>query len=449
MFVRYSTMNLFRRKARTLYAMIGIAIALSVVVAIVSATHGVREGIVNMLKQFRGDLLIYDRKEMSVGSSELPESLLGELETIEGIRQINPYALRVFAMNVKGLDETTFRALQMFSPAELRQIEAPRVPVLALGYPENAFIFDRLKAVEGVGQFSSPTANEMLVGVQARNLAHGYIENFFDRLPNGAALRDRVMENFFDPQFKMPRPVLNGEEFKIVGIFETDSYMDGQVIVPLKTMQRITGRLGLVNGFLVRADSDSAIEKIKDRVAQISVQIPLQRPQTAPIDTPPGMADDEPMFRTVQLVAKQAEEMVGSFGNEFERVEQMILAIAFLAGIGGAVSVLNTMASNVHERTREIGLLRAVGWSRRRMIVAILFEGCLIALIGGIVGCLLGVLELEIVERIIGYSPVPQGYQPIVFFQAMLIALVLGLFGSLLPAWRASRLSPVEALREE
>jgi len=114
----------------------------------------------------------------------------------------------------------------------------------------------------------------------------------------------------------------------------------------------------------------------------------------------------------------------------------------------GGLGVLNTMLMAVSERTREIGTLRAVGWSRGRVLGLILAEGTLISSLGGLVGLGAGTLGAEV---LIHWAPrgLDTLYSPMLFVEGFAIAVALGFAGALYPAWQASRLSPIEALKYE
>jgi putative ABC transport system permease protein len=122
------------------------------------------------------------------------------------------------------------------------------------------------------------------------------------------------------------------------------------------------------------------------------------------------------------------------------------IATLFISGI----LVLNTMFMAVFERTREIGILRAIGWRPSRVLRMILMESVLLSVGGGIVGslCGLGVIKLA------GFVPTVQGVvqqaiSPDIIAKGFAIAIVVGLIGAAYPAYRGSCLLPTEALRHE
>jgi ABC-type antimicrobial peptide transport system permease subunit len=133
-----------------------------------------------------------------------------------------------------------------------------------------------------------------------------------------------------------------------------------------------------------------------------------------------------------------------------ETMQGMVWAIGGLAIVIGGVGMMNSQLMSVMERTREIGVLRAVGWSKRRVLWMILMESISVCLIGGIVGAAIGyamIYSLSQSTTILGLNV--ENIQPQLLQQAFNVVLILGLVGGLYPAWRASRLAPVEALRYE
>lgn len=134
--------------------------------------------------------------------------------------------------------------------------------------------------------------------------------------------------------------------------------------------------------------------------------------------------------------------------NQLEYIDWFVWIVSLVSVAVGALEVLNTMLMSVSERTREIGTLRAVGWSRRRVLGLVLLEGTVISVAGGLLGLGAGVLGAEI---LILWAPrgLDTLYTPLLFAQAFGVAVLLGVGGAIYPAWRAARLSPTEALKYE
>ena len=112
------------------------------------------------------------------------------------------------------------------------------------------------------------------------------------------------------------------------------------------------------------------------------------------------------------------------------------LAIAGLAVILGGIVMTNTLFMSVSERTREIGVLRAVGWRRRQVLGLVIGESLVLALLGGLVGCGLGVLSVYAIGRSGSWLSVIGGQlTPDLFGRALVTVVVLGMVGGAYPAW--------------
>jgi len=128
----------------------------------------------------------------------------------------------------------------------------------------------------------------------------------------------------------------------------------------------------------------------------------------------------------------------------------MVWVIALLTVFIGGVIVMNTMWMTVMERTREIGVLRAVGWPRGRIMRMILIEATGVGVLACIVGTLAGLVLAEISTLLPVTSQfVRPVYDLPPFLLASTVAIVLSLLGAAIPAMRATRISPAEALRYE
>jgi len=117
----------------------------------------------------------------------------------------------------------------------------------------------------------------------------------------------------------------------------------------------------------------------------------------------------------------------------------------------GSIALMNTMIMSVAERTREIGVLRAVGWRRWLVLRQILGEALLLTLLSGMVGVAWTAALVRVLKAIPSLGIWREMFEltPIVVIEALILCVTLGIVGGLYPAWRATRLSPVEALRYE
>jgi putative ABC transport system permease protein len=130
-----------------------------------------------------------------------------------------------------------------------------------------------------------------------------------------------------------------------------------------------------------------------------------------------------------------------------KRIFNLVLgSIASISLLVGGIGIMNIMLATVSERTREIGIRRALGARRRDIIEQFLIETTVMASSGGLIGVLLGVAGASLVSQLSGMPAVIRPWSPVVAF---LIAVTIGVIFGVYPARRAARLDPVEALRTE
>ena len=216
-----------------------------------------------------------------------------------------------------------------------------------------------------------------------------------------------------------------GGRFVVRGVARPNSVMGSNtVFLLLPALQRQAGRAGKVNVFNLRLAHPASERRTRATLARLRGTFP------------------ELTFSETDQVAE---------GNEMMRMARamawMTSAIALLMAV---LVVLNTLLMSVMERTREFGVLLAVGWTPRRIVGLVVIEGVVLALAGGVAGAALGVLELECLVRLPQVNHILETRLDAGALLAGLgIGLVLGVLGSLYPAWRATRLDPVAALRHE
>ncbi|MEZ4869860.1 MAG: FtsX-like permease family protein [Caldilineaceae bacterium] len=215
---------------------------------------------------------------------------------------------------------------------------------------------------------------------------------------------------------------LYDNRYRVVGIFETGiAYEDGGGLLALREAQRLLNRGRTVSFIFVDVHNPAQAAAVR------------------------GAID----LRFAEARASLSSEFAQNT-DDLKTTEAMLAAIRLLAMIVGGIVVANTMIMSIFERTREIGTLRAVGWGARRILLQILQESLYLCTLAAILGAILGVLLLT------GAAYLPYANQFItpvwnfqIFVLAFGVAILLGVIGGLYPAWRASKLRPVEALRYE
>lgn len=272
------------------------------------------------------------------------------------------------------------------------------------GWPPGAFMFDGLKLLQG-RLIQTGDKQHAILGP---NVASS----------TGLGIGDHLLISQID--------------FEIVGIAQGVSNIeDGFVTIPLGEMQQITGNIDRVTGFSVVLKKDlKSTEKIEafcDRIKELTNK------------------DGKSLRLTATPTRKAVDSMM-----HIRLSRAMAWMTSIVAVLIGGIGMLNTMLMSVMERIREIGILRAVGWRKRRVVGMVLGEALVLSLLGAIVGILGAVVLTGLLSRLPSVNGFLSGeIAPLVMFQGLGIAVIVGLLGGLYPAWRAAMLLPTEAVRHE
>ena len=210
--------------------------------------------------------------------------------------------------------------------------------------------------------------------------------------------------------------------YRITGIYETGKpFEDGAAVVLLEDAQTISGKPRQVNAFLIKVRDGTDVDYLRQRIERRFTGI------TA----------------TTSSDFEQEQDML-------QYVYAFTWSVSLVALLIGGVGVMNTVLMSVFERTREIGVLRAIGWRPAQVLAMVVGESLAMSLLGGVVGILIGVGIVRAIENVPTVNSIlPGTFPPQLFAQGIGVALLLGLAGGALPAWRASRLLPAEAMRAE
>ncbi len=279
--------------------------------------------------------------------------------------------------------------LFLFAPSEKNR------HVLASGWPENSYLWNSIPL--RVGRIPAP--GERKVVVIGDNVADGLVKSIGDMIE------------------------LQGEKFRVIGIAKYTSLVNrGSVNVLLPDLQELTFRLGQISLVHVKFNQQLAAAEIARVKQDIEKSI------------------DRVSVSTVTEVLKN--------DHNLSILKAVSLAISIIALAMGALNVLNALLMATQERTREIGILSALGWSDARIMISIVVEGLLMSGFG----CMLGIFLCYLTSFLFPLIPTIGNLLSFKPSVGLLLPTVVSVFalcalGALYPAWRAIRVPPAVALR--
>jgi putative ABC transport system permease protein len=375
--MRFSTLillNLFRRPSRSALAVTGVAVGVAAVVALVGVAHDFEYSLRAIYESRGVDLMVLRAGSIQRFNSTLKESFGQQIRELPGVREVFPTLMDV--VSLEGYD--------VFG-------------VVIQGLPREAGPM-HLYGLEA-GRRIEPTDKR-------------------------AILLGKVLASTLGTQVGDTLEVVLGEEFQVVGIYDSHNvFENGSIVMALDELQELMGRSDEVTYFTVDSERKdrASLEQLRTRVEGMRSGV-AALPTREYIDT------------SVEIRMARASAWLTS-------------TIALMLG---AVGMINTMLTAVFERTREIALLRAVGWRKSRVLRMVLAESLLLCVAGAIVGTVMSLLltwglsRLPVAELMMTGSVSWE-----VILQAFIIALLVGLIGGLYPALRAASLTPTAGLRAE
>lgn len=276
------------------------------------------------------------------------------------------------------------------------------------------------------GGSGNPNGGDMtnsILGIEASKLSLAGIDEL-----NGTAFEDNSKEAIIGLQYAMMNNLSIGDnitihntEFEITGIYETGSmFADSTIYVPIDTLQNIS-ECDEYTSVLVKTAEDANDTIISDKIKD----------------------------KFYDLSTLTSDEISSMMTNVTGILNTASLAVSGLAIIVGAIGIINTMVITVYERTKEIGVLKSIGWKPRRILLMIMGETLVLTILSGIVGSVFGILISEIGVMLLDAGDFSLGYDPQAFILAFGITIFVGLIGGIYPAYKASKLAPTEALRYE
>ncbi len=342
-------------------------------------------------------------------------------DSIEGLGS------NLISINITGRGSNrnvTYDQLKAFSEENSNEISMV-APVASSNMTLKAGTLSRTTSVIGT--------SEEYEYIKGRHVQAGRFILSFDNeyMLKTAVLGTTVANDLFKGQNPIGQQIkINGQIFKVVGLLQEisgsqDSSDDDQVIIPVTVAQRLS-RSGAIRSFSVQAVDastvDLAMEKIKAYLTEIY--------------------GDSNSFN----VMNQAQ-ILSTLNTITDTLMIVLGGIAAISLVVGGIGIMNIMLVSVTERTREIGIRKAIGAKRKNIMVQFLIEAIMITGIGGVIGILTGLFCIRFI--IGGFNITTPVYSPFWIMLSFGISLGVGIVFGMFPAYKAARLNPIEALRFE
>ncbi|MBB3208821.1 putative ABC transport system permease protein [Rhodopirellula rubra] len=381
--------SLLRRPFRTFLTLAALATAIGSVMALVGVADGFADSFRGVYESHQVDLVVSRQGSADRLSSSLADDFPQRISTVDGVARAAGVLLETLSIEDQQIYGIPAMGLRTDS-------------WLFADYGLEPHVDSASKVVEMELNPASPEGDE-----EAETIYLG--QNLADRMESKVG--DEVM--LFD------------EPFRVGGTFQSGSiWENGAMILPLSALQRLTGREGQLTYINVVLDETVEREEVDLVVKRLEAIDPklLALPTDEFVDTDRRM------------------QMAGSMA-------WMTSAIALLVG---AIGTLNTMMTSVLERTGEIGVLRAIGWPTRRVAMIVMLESVILSLLATLIGGIGAAVLLSILSSTESAAGVLQpSIAMSVWVRGAMIGLGIGVVGALLPAYRATRLHPTEALRHQ
>jgi putative ABC transport system permease protein len=377
-------------RLRSGLTMLGVVIGVAAVVALVAIGTGAKQEVETQVEGLGSNLLLVVPGELNFGSA--PSVSRMTLSDVDAITRLVGDRSKVAATVTSG---ETVRAgtRSRFSSVDGVLETTPKVFVRSLA--------------RGSYLTRSDVDTSRRVAVLGAAVAHGLFPD-----------RDAVGQQV----------TIAGVRFRVVGVFATLGQSlgvnrDEEVHIPITTAQRLfaTSR---VDGIAIKAPDRARIDQLGQRIV---AELGRRHPDA-------------------KFSAVTQEQILGVLGDILGVLTGVLAAIAGISLLVGGVGVSNIMLVSVRERTREIGLRKAVGARPRDIGVQFLVEAVLLTSLGGVIGMALGVTAALLVAQ---FSPVPAAITWWALALAFGVSAGVGIIFGVVPAQRAGRLDPVEALRAE
>ncbi|HEX3037376.1 MAG TPA: ABC transporter permease [Oscillospiraceae bacterium] len=389
--IKMALKSILSNKMRSFLTMLGIIIGISSVIVLIAIGNGSRQSITNAIQSMGTNLLTVSLTGNKATS--LTDKDLTALKSYSSIKDVAPQITGSVTAKAGTNSSTTSVEASVPEYEDVRDVHA------ALGrFITQDDIDNRYQVVD--------------VGIEVlQNIYPDMKSSQYDSL---------VGQNIS----------LNGTDFKIIGILESKGTSssgsnDNRVIMPLSTAERFLKNKN-VKTYYIGAKTQDDVNQATNDLNMFFLQ---------------KYNDDSSQFRVLSQ-----SQLLQTSSQTANTLAMMLGGIASISLLVGGIGIMNIMLVSVVERTREIGIRKAIGAKRRDIMVQFLIEAIFISLVGGITGVLLG-CGLDLILP--GIINMPVVTSPSVVLLAFLFSAVVGIVFGIYPASKASKLKPIDALNYE
>ena len=397
--VRVALNAIRANKLRSFLTTLGNVVAVSSIITLVSLIQGITEEVESMiLSQLGSDAFLVDRRGIVMSEEDLERTRNNPRITFDDAEAIRRFAPSVTAVMAEGR-----------RGGEVRYRERVLESALIQGVTEEFVRFSTFNAETGRLMTPSEVRRRRNVAVLGRDAA----ERLFGTL---------------DPIDRQVR--IRGVPFRVVGVSRRQGSSFGQsqdefAVIPLGAFQRLFGSRSSI-GLRVQPADPAEIDRA---IGEATVALRIER------RLKPAEDDNFGIFTS--------ETALGIFNQATTGIFAVLVGVVGLALVVAGIVIMNIMLMAVSERTREIGLRKALGARRQDILWQMLSESVVLSVLGGAAGTALGAAAAAALDR---FAPVPAVVHPWSVVLAITMTAAVGLFFGLYPAARAAALDPIDAL---